>query len=68
VSDEDIPQLFTLYDEWVVFRDRFGQEVRGQVVDTWIEDGERWYEAVDCTTPDGDRYDRAEADIRRSTR
>jgi hypothetical protein len=67
VSD-DIPQLFTLYQETLVFRNRYGQEVDGQAVDTWIEDGERWYEVVDCTTPDGDRYDRAEVDIRRSTR
>lgn len=66
--NEDIPQLFTLYSEDLIFRNRYGQEVDGQAVDTWIEDGERWYEVVDCTTPDGDRYERAEEDIRRSTR
>jgi hypothetical protein len=37
-------------------------------VETWVEDGERWYAVVDCNTPDGDRYERAEEDIRRSTR
>lgn len=68
MSDDEIPQLFTLYDETLAFRDRFGVETEGQAVDTWIEDGERWYEVVDCTTPDGDRYERAEPDIRRSTR
>jgi hypothetical protein len=66
--DDDIPQLFTLYQETVIFRNSMGVEVDGQGVDTWIEDGERWYEVVDCTTPDGTRYERVEADIRRSTR
>lgn len=65
---DDTPQLFTLYQEWVIFRDRFDQETEGQAVDTWVEDGERWYEVVDCATPDGDRYERAESDIRRSIR
>lgn len=68
MSDDEIPQLFTLYDEELIFRNGFGQEVDGQATSTWIEDGERWYEVVDCTTPHGDRYERAEADIRRSTR
>lgn len=65
---EDISQLFTLYHETLIFRDRFGVETQGQAVDTWVEDGERWYEVVDCNTPDGDRYEHAEEDIRRSTR
>lgn len=65
---EDIPQLFTLYQETLIFRNRFGQETDGQAVDTWVEDGERWYEVVDCAMPHGETYDRAEADIRRSTR
>jgi hypothetical protein len=65
---EDIPQLFTLYQETVIFRNSYGQEVDGQATDTWTEDGERWYTVVDCTTPDGTSYERAEADIRRSTR
>jgi hypothetical protein len=64
----DIPQLFTLYQETLIFRDRYGQEVDGQAVDTWVEDDERWYDVVDCTTPDGDHYERAEADIRRANR
>jgi hypothetical protein len=65
VSD-DIPQLFTLYQETVIFRNPYGQEVDGQATDTWIEDGERWYTVVDCTTPEGTSYERAEADIRRA--
>jgi hypothetical protein len=62
----DIPQLFTLYKDTVFFRNAYGQEVDGQAVDTWIatEGGERWYEVVDCTTPNGDSYERAESDIR----
>jgi hypothetical protein len=66
----NIPQLFTLYQETLIFRNGYGQEVDGQAVDTWIatEGGERWYEVVDCTTPDGTSYERAEADIRRANR
>jgi NADPH:quinone reductase-like Zn-dependent oxidoreductase len=63
----DVPQLFTLYKDTLIFRNRYGQEVDGQAVDTWIatEGGERWYEVIDCTTPDGDSYDCAETDLRR---
>ena len=68
MSDDDVPQLFTLYQETLIFRNRFGQETDGQAVDTWVEDGTRWYEVVDCATPQGDHYERAEEDIRRSTR
>lgn len=66
MSDDDVPQVFTLYQETLIFRNGFGQEVDGQAVDTWTEDGERWYEVVDCTTPDGTHYDRTEAEIRRA--
>lgn len=61
-------QRFTLYKDTVIFRNSYGQEVDGQAVATWIatEDGERWYEVVDCTTPDGTSYERAETDLRRA--
>lgn len=63
------PQQFGLYSETLSFRNDFGQEVDGHAVDTWIatEGGERWYEVVDCTTPEGKSYERAETDIRRAS-
>jgi hypothetical protein len=59
---------FTLYRDTVIFRNSMGIEVDGQAVDTWIatEGGERMYAVVDCTTPDGTEYERAEDDIRRA--
>ena len=65
----DAPQRFRLYEDTLIFRNGFGQEVDGQARATWVEeDGERWYEVVDCTTPQGELFERAEADIRRATR
>jgi hypothetical protein len=67
-SSNNVPQLFGLYSETLLFRNDYGQETDGQAVDTWIatEGGERWYEVVDCATPDGKSYERAETDIRRA--
>jgi hypothetical protein len=57
---------FALYRDTVIFRNSMGIEVDGQAVDTWIatEGGERMYAVVDCTTPDGTEYERAEDEIR----
>lgn len=57
---------FALYHDTVIFRNSMGIEVDGQVTDTWVEDGQRMYTAVDCTTPDGTEYERAEDEIRRA--
>jgi hypothetical protein len=61
----------------VVFLDRFGQTSEGQVVgEPWgdqivgepMSDGDEWwYEVVDLNTPDGDRYERAESDLKQAT-
>jgi hypothetical protein len=51
----------------VVFLDRFGQPSEGQIVgDTWEDMDELWYEVVDLNTPDGDRYERAESDLKQA--
>jgi hypothetical protein len=55
---------FGLYRDTLIFRNSMGIEVDGQAVDTWIEDGERMYAVVDCTTPDYTEYERAEDEIR----
>jgi len=49
----NVPQLFTLYQDTLIFKNGYGQDVDGQAVDTWI-------------ATEGASYERAEVDIRRA--